>query len=288
MIEWFLPPVLVVGAALIPNRKLQNWQYDTKYLYHHSWLVPIGKVKKVIYHHFDHYPHFLVGGTTRFGKTVFLKGLFASLLLSNPDRVKFIILDLKGGIEFWKYRNLPQVQVIAKDIVESAKALDQVYRSMQKDEQLFLKNGWNNIVDTPIKERTFIIVDEGADLGPQLVPKEKKEFANLCQTYLSEIARKGGGLGYRLIYATQYPTVEAVPNQIKINMVARMAFRIADQTGSRVILGEKGAEELEPIPGRAIYKLAEKKEIQSPYISDTMIGGLLSEFGKERTDTNDH
>lgn len=284
MLEWLLPPVLIGAAALVPNKKLAPWELEQKNLYHHSWLVPIGKIRKVMYHHFEHYPHLLVGGTTRFGKTVFLKSTFTSLLLSNPDRVRFIILDLKGGLEFWKYRNLPQVIRVAPDLVEAAKALDYVYKLIKLEEERFRKNGWNNIADTPIKERTFIIVDEGAELAPKLVSKELKKYAELCMIYLSEIARIGGGLGYRLIYATQYPTAEAVPMQVKMNMVARLAFRIADGTGSRVILGENGAEELEPVPGRAIYKLAEKYEIQCPYISDQQIGGYLYELGKNRED----
>ncbi|WP_066317049.1 FtsK/SpoIIIE domain-containing protein [Bacillus sp. FJAT-29814] len=290
MLEWLIPPVLIGAAALVPNKKLANWELKKKHLYHHSWLVPIGKKNKVMYHNFEHYPHLLVGGTTRFGKTVFLKSTFASLLVSNPDRVRFIILDLKGGLEFWKYRNLPQVLKVAPDLVEAAKALDHVYKMIKLEEERFRKNGWNNIADTPIKERTFIIVDEGAELSPKLVGKDAKKFAELCMIYLGEIARIGGGLGYRLIYATQYPTAEAVPMQVKMNMVARLAFRIADSTGSKVILGsksteeEKGADRVDPIPGRALYKLAETHEIQCPFISDHAIGGFLHELGKNGND----
>lgn len=288
MLEWFVPPVLVACAALIPNRTLSNWNYDRKYLYYHSWLVPVGKKRKVMYHNFEHYPHMLIGGTTRFGKTVFLKSLFTTLLLTNPDRVKFIVLDLKGGLEFWKYRNLPQVQVIACDPLEACKALDQVYKSIKEREQHFRSKEWSNIADTPIKERTFVIVDEGAELSPKIVHKDLKKYAELAQVYLGEISRIGGGLGFRLILATQYPTREAVSMQVKMNMVARIAFRIADQVGSRVILDETGANELKPIPGRAIYKLAESHEVQCPYISDEMIGGFLDELGEKGTDIVDN
>lgn len=288
MLEWFIPPVLVTAAALIPNRKLTNWRFDKKLLFEHSWLVPIGKNRKVTYHHFEHYPHILIGGTTRFGKTVFLKSTFVSLLLSNYDRVKFIILDLKGGLEFWKYKDLSQVQAVATDLLEACKALDHVYKLIKIEEERFRKNGWSNITDTPIKERTFIIVDESAELSPRLVAKEFKKYAELAQVYLGEIARIGGGLGYRLIMATQYPTKEAVPMQVKMNMVARVAFKIPDMTGSRVILDEVGAEELKPLPGRAIYKLAESVEIQCPYIDDKMIGGYLRELGENGNDIIDH
>lgn len=126
-------------------------------------------------------------------------------------------------------------------------------------------------------------MDEGAELAPKLVSKDFRKYAELCQVYLGEIARIGGGLGYRLIYATQYPTAEAVPMQVKMNMVARLAFKIAGSVGSRVILDETGAEELKPVPGRAIYKLAEKIEVQCPWISDKQIGGYLHELNKSGT-----
>lgn len=288
MLEWLIPPVLIGAAALVPDRKLPKWKYNPKYIYPSSWLVPIGKDKKVIYHHFDHYPHLLIGGTTRFGKTVLLKSIFTSLILANPDRVRFIIIDLKGKLEFWKYRDLPQVITIAGDIVEAAVALDGVYKEIKYAQELFLNNEWTNITETPIKQRTYVIVDEGAELSPRLVTKEFKQYAELCMIYLGEIARIGGGLGFRLIYATQYPTKEAVPMQVKMNIVSRVAFKIPDITGSKVILDEPGANELKPVPGRAIYKLAESKEIQCPYIDDEMVGRYLGEFRASGNDIIDY
>ncbi|MEK4966305.1 FtsK/SpoIIIE domain-containing protein [Cytobacillus sp. FSL R7-0696] len=288
MLEWFIPPVLVTAAALIPYKTLSNWTYDKKDLYENSWLVPIGKKRKVIYHHFDHYPHLLVGGATRMGKTIFLKSIFSSLILGNPDRVKIIILDLKGGLEFYKYRNLPQVKTVATSLIDSCKVLNHVYKLIKLEEERYLKNNWTNVAETPIKERTFIIVDESAELSPKLVPKEFKKHAELAQIYLSEIARIGGGLGFRLILATQYPSKESVSMSIKMNMMARVAFRMPDMVGSRVILDEKGAEELEPIPGRAIYKLAQSHEIQCPYINDIQIGGFLHELQQARKDSDDN
>lgn len=288
MIEFLLPSAIILAAALFPERKLGKWKFDKKHLYHHSWLVPIGKKRKVIYHNFEHYPHLLIGGATRFGKTVYLKNLFISLLLSNYDHVKIVLIDLKGGLEFWKYRNLPQVETVATDLFEACKTLDGVYKTMKQMEKLFRQNNWTNVSDSPIRERMFVIVDEGAELSPKMVSKEMKKYAELAQIYLSEIARIGGGLGFRLVFATQYPTREAVPLQVKMNMVARLAFRMPDQVGSRVILDEAGAEELEPIPGRAIYKVAESIEVQCPFISDEMIGGFLNELGTDRKNiTND-
>ena len=286
MIEWLIPPALVLGASLIPNKKLSNWKYDPKYIYHHSWLIPIGKVKRVNYHNFEHYPHMLVGGTTRFGKTVFLKSLFTSLILSNPDRVRIYIIDLKGGLEFGEYKRLPQVINVADDLLSACKLLDVVYKEIKEQQKRFREKGYKNVSDTNIRKRTFIFVDEGAEMSPKLVSKENKPYAELAQNYLGEIARIGGGLGFRLIFATQYPVREAVPGQIKMNMTARVAFKIPEQVGSRVILDEVGAEELEPIQGRAIYKVANKIEMQFPYINDEMMEGYFYEQNRDDPNTN--
>ncbi|MDF1507610.1 FtsK/SpoIIIE domain-containing protein [Robertmurraya sp. DFI.2.37] len=281
MFGWLLLPIVVLGAAFIPNKKLANWDYSPLLLREGSWLVPIGKDRKVIYHNFEDYPHLLVGGTTRFGKTVLLKSIFTSLILSNPKKVRLFILDLKGGLEFWKYRNEPEVATVACDLIEACKVLDKVYKIIKLEEERFRKNNWSNIKDTPIKERTFIIVDEGAELAPKFVPKELRKYADIAQIYLGEIARIGGGLGYRLIFCTQYPVRDAVPAQVKINMVAKVSYRMAERMGSMVVLGEPGAEEIEAIPGRCIYKIEQKKELQSPFISDEMIGRFLHESGKD-------
>lgn len=286
MLEWLILPTVIAGAAMIPNSKLSKWDFHTKHLYHHSWLVPIGKKRRVMYHNFEHYPHMLVGGTTRFGKTVFLKGLFASLILANPDRVRIYIIDLKGGLEFGEYAGLPQVLNVADDLLSACKLLDTVYKELKQQQKYFRSKGYKNISDTNIRKRTFIIVDEGADLSPRLVGKENKKYAELAQIYLSEISRIGGGLGFRLVFATQYPTREAVPMQVKMNMTARLAFKIPEMVGSRVILDETGAEELEPVKGRAIYKLSEKHEIQCPYINDQMIGELLNEQNRKDPDAD--
>lgn len=103
---------------------------------------------------------------------------------------------------------------------------------------------------------------------------------------LGQIARIGGALGYRLIYATQYPTREAVPGQVKMNMVARLAFKMPESMGSRVILDETGAEELEAIPGRALYKIEKKREVQVPYINDKTLEGIINGLGTKETGTD--
>ena len=257
----------------------EKWDYEENLLRPGTWEVPIGKNHKgILYHDFEKYPHLLNGGVTRFGKTVFMKEVMNTLILNNPDHVEIYILDLKAGLEFYKFKALPQVKEVACDVYESAGLLGELTQKMKNDELFFREKGYSNIIDTPIKKRTFIFVDEGAELSPAIVKdKQSKKYAEFCQAALSEIARIGGGLGYRLIYATQYPTKEAVPMQVKMNIVARLSFICASQVASRVLLDDDGAESLPSIPGRAIYLIEKKRTVQVPYIDDKMMFNMMEE-----------
>jgi len=266
------------------STKLSNWNYKKELLRPNTWETPIGMNHKgELYHDFDKYPHMLMGGTTRFGKTVCLKGIFHTLLMNNPDDVEFYILDLKAGLEFYKYSFLPQVKAVACDVFEAAEVLNGIVEDLKKDEVMFRNKGWTNIVDTPIRKRKFIIVDEGAELSPKIVIGQGKKYAEFCQSALSEISRIGGGIGLRLLYCTQYPTKEAVNMAVKMNIVTRLSFIVPEAIGSKVLLDEYGAEKLPAIPGRAIYKVEKKRIVQVPYIDDKMMFKMMEERKDELT-----
>jgi S-DNA-T family DNA segregation ATPase FtsK/SpoIIIE len=257
----------------------ESWNYAADLIRPGSWEVPIGKNHKgVLYHDFDKYCHMLVGGVTRFGKTVAMKVILNTLILNNPNDVEIYILDLKGGLEFEQFRGLPQIKAVASDIYESVEVLKEISDEIDKRMEYFKQNRYTNIVHTPIKKRTFIFIDEGAELSPSIVVKNLKEYAKYCQSVLSEIARISGALGMRLIYGTQYPTVEAINNQVKSNIVARLSFICSNGTASRVMLDQNGAEKLPAIPGRGIYLIEKKRMVQVPYITDQDMFKMFNEM----------
>lgn len=234
-----------------------------------DWRIPIGySLNGIVYHDFEKIPHMSISGTTRYGKTVLLKLIFAHLINNKPD-VEFYIIDLKR-LEFNLYKNLKQVKQIAKTNDEAKDCLELIINDMDKTIDYFEKKRINNIVDTDIKWRKFIIVDEGGQLDGKL------------QKYLERIAQIGGAVGYRLIFATQYGTGDIFPRQVKQNSDARIAFRLPTQTASRVALDEAGAEKLE-VPGRAIYRTAERQLIQVPYVTDEQIINRLRRYINDDT-----
>lgn len=134
----------------------------------------------------------------------------------------------------------------------------------------FEENKLNNIVNTNIKRRTFLIVDEGGQLDKSL------------HRDLEKIAQQGGAVGYRLIFATQYATGDVFPRQVKQNSDAKIAFRLPTETASRVAIDESGAEQIK-YPGRAIYRTHEKQLIQVPFIDDKDIEEKLRRYEVDPT-----
>lgn len=257
----------------LPTKVQYDWQ-RTK-----PWQIPIGETYEgSVYHSFDVIPHMTIAGMTRQGKTVLLKLIFGHLIHQHPHDVQFHIIDLKGGLEFNRYRKLKQVSSIASDVYETHRTLSSIYKRMRDDMSAFKEKDYTNILDTPLKRRTFVIVDEGAELTPQSHhSKEEKAIYNECREILSHIARIGGALGYRLVYCSQYPLKENMPAQIKQNADAKISFRLPTEIASRVAIDEGGAQEISHV-GRAIYRTATKTLMQVPYVADKELYEKVKEW----------
>lgn len=257
-----------------------KWDYEEaiKQLKPGTWSIPIGKTfKGYVWRDFDKIPHTVIGGTTRYGKTVNLKSMMTSLILSNPDEVEFYVIDLKRKLEFGKYENLKQVTEVAGTPEEAFEMLERLRVRYDKLMDYFLANGYTNITETPIKKRIFVIIDEGNRLVPQ---GNKDMLRNAIKRLLEDISSITGGLGIRLMFCTQYPVGTTLPRDVKQNSDAKMAFRLQSKVASGVVLGEENghASDLPDIPGRCITIHGPNLfEMQVPYIKDNQMEKLLQD-----------
>jgi S-DNA-T family DNA segregation ATPase FtsK/SpoIIIE len=241
-----------------------------------GWKVPVGQSRsknEMVYHDFEAIPHMSMGGATRYGKSQFLHMMINTLIANKPDHVRFTLVDLKGGVEFSDYENIKQVSSMATEPEEVSASLKTVFDEMKEKQIKQRKKGFKNVQQAKDPIRHFVIIDEVGELNPdEAVTKEEKALRQQCQTYMSQIARLGAGLGYRLILATQYGTGDIIPRQCKQNSDAKICFRVRNGTASRVVLDEAGAEDLPMIKGRAIYQLADQKKIvQTPLMEEEFI-----------------
>ncbi|USL15817.1 FtsK/SpoIIIE domain-containing protein [Bacillus thuringiensis] len=263
----------------------KKWNWSTGLIEKGKWRVPMGQsLERIIYHDFDKTPHMVLGGLTRMGKTVFLKVLLTTLIEANPENAHVYLIDLKEkGLEFSEFSNLKQVVEVADSVEKAHRVLGSIMEKIEERGTLMKENGYKNIVETKEKDRYFIIVDEGAVLAPAKgLPRAVNKIREECQYMLSYIATVSGGLGFRLILATQYPTVTSIPSVVKQMSDAKLGFRLPTRVASEVVLDESGLETLPSLPGRAIYKSDRLTEIQVPYISDEMMWKHLKEYEVEK------
>ena len=191
-------------------------------------------------------PHLLIAGTTGSGKSVCVNSILSCLLLSNtPDELKLLLIDPKR-VELTGYNGIPHLlSPVVVEIDRVIGALQWMTREMDKRYHLFGQVGARNITDYNARMKLqgkkklpflVIVIDELADLM-MIAPGETEQTI----TRLAQLAR---ATGIHMILATQRPSVDVVTGLIKANFPARIAFAVASNTDSRVILDSPGAERL--------------------------------------------
>ncbi|WIK98184.1 FtsK/SpoIIIE domain-containing protein [Bacillus bombysepticus] len=270
-----------IMIRVFSKRIPQKWCWNEGLVKKGEWQVPMGQsLEKLIYHDFDKTPHMVLGGLTRMGKTVFMKVLLTTLIEANPENAHVYLIDLKEkGLEFSEFSGLKQVEEVADSVEKAHHVLKQIMKKIEERGKFMKENGYKNIVETKEKDRYFVIVDEGAVLAPAKgLPRPVNKIREECQYMLSYIATVSGGLGFRLILATQYPTVTSIPSVVKQMSDAKLGFRLPTYKASEVVLDESGLETLPSLPGRAIYKTDRLTELQVPFISDEMMWEHLKKY----------
>lgn len=240
-----------------------------------GWKVPVGLTRalnEVKYHDFEKIPHLILGGATRYGKSNFINSMICNLIQSEPDNTKLFLIDLKGGVELCDYENIKQTVSIAYEPEEALHSLQIAYEKMREIQSKLKRLGKKNVQQAKVKERYFVVIDEVGELNAaEAVTRSEKLLKLECQTIMSQIARLGAGLGFRLVVATQYPVGDVIPRQVKQNADAKLCFRVQSAVASRVVLDVEGAETLPMIKGRAIYQTADKREILQTSLITTEI-----------------
>lgn len=190
-------------------------------------------------------PHLLIGGATNSGKSVCLNCIISSILSrAKPNEVKFSLIDPKR-VELTLFQEIPHLfHPVVVDARDSIRALRGAIREMENRYKLFASRGVRNIQtfnqrvedDSEKLYYIVIVIDEMADLMMQAAAEVERLICRLAQ-----LAR---ATGIHLVVATQRPSVNVITGIIKANISSRIAFSVASQMDSRVILDANGAERL--------------------------------------------
>ena len=233
-------------------------------------------------------PHLLVAGTTGSGKSVMTNTIITSLLYRNsPSDMKLILVDPKQ-VEMTQYNDIPHL--LTPIITQPEKVLSALKWAVSEMERRYtllseekVKNiiGYNSKIDEIMKNPpedldpdfdgskmpyVVIVIDEMADLM-MMIGRD-------LETLIVRVAQKGRAAGIHLVLATQRPEAKIVTGLIKANIPAKIAFAVNNQIDSRVMLDQKGAEQLLG-QGDMLFLTTEMmgkpKRIQGAWVSDPEI-----------------
>ena len=187
-------------------------------------------------------PHLLIAGATGSGKSVCINSVIASLLLTTrPDRLRMIMVDPKR-VELTPFNGIPNLILpVIVDTDQVLVVLRGIQSEMLRRYKLLEEVGVRNLAGYNKKAKEampflVVIIDELADLMMSAAYEVEQSLVRLAQL--------GRATGIHLILATQRPSVNVVTGLLKANVPARIAFAVASQVDSRVILDSVGAEKL--------------------------------------------
>jgi len=226
-------------------------------------------------------PHVLIAGSTGSGKSVAINAFISTLLFrATPSEVKMILVDPKI-VELQGWNGIPHL--LTPVITEAEKVISALKWSvaeMERRYKLFAEIGARNI-DSYNEMSGFqalpyiiIIIDELADLM-LFAPVEVEDA-------ITRLAQMSRATGLHMILATQRPSVDVITGLIKANIPARVAFNVASQVDSRVIIDQVGAEKLLG-RGDMLYvppEASKPQRIQGVFVSEPEISKLI-EFLKK-------
>ena len=232
-------------------------------------------------------PHLLIAGTTNSGKSVAIAAITLALVMNNhPDDLKLVMVDPKL-VELKRFNGLPHLLGEVETDLERIKVvlrwattqMDARYRLLETARSRNLDTYNQKMVKAGKSKlpKVVIIIDELADLMINTANKDEIEGP------IVRLAQKARAVGIHLIVATQRPSTDVITGTIKANFPTRIAFTVASQMDSRVILDRGGAETLLG-KGDLLYMHAESSypvRAQGVLVTDPEIRKVISWWQKQ-------
>ena len=243
-------------------------------------------------------PHILIAGVTGQGKSALIHNLIVSLLLKKkPEEVKFVIIDSKRN-EYAIYEPLCNHFLtglpgnggrIITDTDKAVQVLECLCQEMDDRYDLLKKSGCRSIKDyneiynsgqlKPEDGHRFmpyivLVIDEFSDL---MLASGKHAELPLCR-----LVQLSCAVGIHAIIATQRLSTCIITGSIKANFPTRIAFRVADEMNSRLVIDQSGAQQLGG-PGDLFYShcLKQTERLQAPLTDIDAINRIVNHIAAQ-------
>ncbi|HSM01549.1 MAG TPA: DNA translocase FtsK 4TM domain-containing protein [Acidimicrobiia bacterium] len=236
-------------------------------------------------------PHVLIAGATGAGKSSSINAIVTSILFrTTPDEVRMILVDPKR-VELGQYNEVPHLLTrVITNPKKAADALQWAVREMDRRYDLLAEAGVRDIDGYHEKYDRGGLDDERFDRFPFIVVvvDELNDLMMVAGRAVEDavvrIAQMARAVGIHLVIATQRPSVDVITGVIKANIPSRMAFSVASQADSRVILDVSGAEKLVGLGDMIVVTARDPhaRRIQGAWVSESEIHAVVDHCREQR------
>jgi DNA segregation ATPase FtsK/SpoIIIE-like protein len=194
----------------------------------------------------------------------------------SPEEFQVAIVDTKQ-VDFGQdYARLPHLFApapgagpVAHDLDAAACLIERVEAERLRRQALMANADvadWREMPEGEELPLLLLVVDEAAD------------FARTpAMGTLIEVARKGRAMGIAIVLGTQSPSSKVIDPQVRANLPTAVAFQTRTDVESRVILGRKGAEDLDR-PGLALaFAGGGWRTVQTLRVEPETVRGLVGQ-----------